>query len=370
MPTPGKDETEKEFISRCIPIVLEEGTAEDQDQAIAICYDIWRENKSGEKPKFLTSWRRIGLQPIRQVGGQSNRYQCYAVMFGDPDTLDWYGTYFDRNTNFHLDWYKSRPWLYDHTMNTFIKTSKIGDWIDIGIDDKGIFVVGELIQSHEYKEEIELLLKHEVLYPSTGSLSYVIDWPERDGHIKEWPIVELSSTTRPAEFRMEAIAPEVAKAIRSIEGGNSMNMNEMLEELLNRLRPRSVEESEPEATPEPVAAVEPVQEPIVPRAVGDIREINATLEQIVVAVGLLDGAVESLGAQVAQNSQVLVGLAESEVQRLKNMANTGEWFQKLYVASQQGDVVPEDQRQELSIAAVGQTPTTGGLLDPIINANR
>lgn len=43
MPTPRSSENEQEFISRCIPIVLDEGTAKDQEQAAAICYSIWRE---------------------------------------------------------------------------------------------------------------------------------------------------------------------------------------------------------------------------------------------------------------------------------------------------------------------------------------
>ena len=33
MPDPREGESRKEFVSRCIPIVLKDGTAEDQDQA-------------------------------------------------------------------------------------------------------------------------------------------------------------------------------------------------------------------------------------------------------------------------------------------------------------------------------------------------
>lgn len=45
MPKPGKNESQKDFVSRCIPIVLDEGTAKDQKQAAAICYSLWREAK-------------------------------------------------------------------------------------------------------------------------------------------------------------------------------------------------------------------------------------------------------------------------------------------------------------------------------------
>ena len=41
MPTPEKGESKKDFISRCIPIVLDEGTTTDESQAAAICYSKW-----------------------------------------------------------------------------------------------------------------------------------------------------------------------------------------------------------------------------------------------------------------------------------------------------------------------------------------
>lgn len=46
MPAPRKDETQKEFIARCIPYVLKEEIAKDEKQAAAICYSIWRKAKT------------------------------------------------------------------------------------------------------------------------------------------------------------------------------------------------------------------------------------------------------------------------------------------------------------------------------------
>jgi HK97 family phage major capsid protein/HK97 family phage prohead protease len=45
MPKPGKNESHDDFISRCIPIVLDDGTAKDQAQAVAICNSIWEDSK-------------------------------------------------------------------------------------------------------------------------------------------------------------------------------------------------------------------------------------------------------------------------------------------------------------------------------------
>ena len=60
MPTPRKDETQEEFISRCIPMVINEGTAKDQEQAAAICYSKWRGGQDMSKPD--------GELPLYEVG--------------------------------------------------------------------------------------------------------------------------------------------------------------------------------------------------------------------------------------------------------------------------------------------------------------
>lgn len=45
MPKPRPRETESDFVERCIPIVLDEGTAEDGKQAAAICHSLWSESR-------------------------------------------------------------------------------------------------------------------------------------------------------------------------------------------------------------------------------------------------------------------------------------------------------------------------------------
>jgi len=45
MPTPRKDEKQEDFIGRCIPYVMKEGTAKDNKQATAFCNSIWRRAK-------------------------------------------------------------------------------------------------------------------------------------------------------------------------------------------------------------------------------------------------------------------------------------------------------------------------------------
>lgn len=46
MPTPKENENEQEFINRCIPIVIQEGTAQDPGQAYAICASMYEQDKN------------------------------------------------------------------------------------------------------------------------------------------------------------------------------------------------------------------------------------------------------------------------------------------------------------------------------------
>jgi hypothetical protein len=43
MPVPQPNESEQDFVSRCTPIVMEDGTAEDNEQATAVCHSMYRQ---------------------------------------------------------------------------------------------------------------------------------------------------------------------------------------------------------------------------------------------------------------------------------------------------------------------------------------
>lgn len=51
MPTPNKNESQKHFISRCVPILVDEGKG--QDQAVAICYSLWKNRNKKSKGESL-----------------------------------------------------------------------------------------------------------------------------------------------------------------------------------------------------------------------------------------------------------------------------------------------------------------------------
>lgn len=67
MPTVNPNETRNDFTKRCIPIVLKDGTAKDNKQAIAICYSMYAEHKKKERPGKTSAVTKKG--PIACLRG-------------------------------------------------------------------------------------------------------------------------------------------------------------------------------------------------------------------------------------------------------------------------------------------------------------
>lgn len=53
MPQPQEHETQQEFINRCIPQVINEGTATTPEQAFAICQTFWSRSKKSFNTKNI-----------------------------------------------------------------------------------------------------------------------------------------------------------------------------------------------------------------------------------------------------------------------------------------------------------------------------
>ena len=61
MPKPITNESESKFMSRCIPKVIEDGTAKSNEQAVAICASMWA-NRGKKEFNWLTDhWLKLEL---------------------------------------------------------------------------------------------------------------------------------------------------------------------------------------------------------------------------------------------------------------------------------------------------------------------
>jgi len=81
MPEPRSGESRSDFIERCIPIVLEDGTAEDQDQAVAVCISMWDQGKgAGMEHEYKTFDFKV-----TSFDYEGRTVEGYAAAFGNID---------------------------------------------------------------------------------------------------------------------------------------------------------------------------------------------------------------------------------------------------------------------------------------------
>ncbi len=96
MPEPNKDEEHDDFIKRCIPVVIEDGIAENPDQAVAICNGIWDKAKEGKStqpeddPSKHKSSKEIEFGnpiPIMEFKSDGNDWEVagYVSIFNNVD---------------------------------------------------------------------------------------------------------------------------------------------------------------------------------------------------------------------------------------------------------------------------------------------
>lgn len=85
MPTPQPNESRDDFVSRCVPIVLDDGTAEDQDQAVAVCNSMWEE-ASKEKVNMEKQMERKTFHGfVTKADEALGVVEAYFAVFGNID---------------------------------------------------------------------------------------------------------------------------------------------------------------------------------------------------------------------------------------------------------------------------------------------
>jgi hypothetical protein len=77
MPTPGPNEKQDDFVSRCIPIVLRDGTAKDQAQAAAVCNSMWQQAQKASTNEVL-ELSLSGDRAVEFSGSPRNPYGTHA----------------------------------------------------------------------------------------------------------------------------------------------------------------------------------------------------------------------------------------------------------------------------------------------------
>ena len=139
---------------------------------------------------------------VKALGRQ--RIGGYAVLWGDQGRKDLVGEYFTPETE-ELDVIfrrmKALPSLYHHGGDAAVKAEVVGQVDVMAPDDVGMWFEAQLLQGSQYREAIDGLIARGALGVSSGTLPLARK-AAPDGRILRWPIVEISLTPTPAEFRM------------------------------------------------------------------------------------------------------------------------------------------------------------------------
>jgi cation transport regulator len=152
-------------------------------------------------PKCGAAMQRETSKTVKSLGG--GKVGGYLVVWGSPERKDLVDEYFTKDTDFWLDRWNRRPLLYQHGLDHTLKGSDavVGVVDDYDIDEIGLWIVAQLDMRHRYKQAIETLITEKALNLSSGALPRFVERTP-DGFIKTWPIVEVTLTPTPAEYRL------------------------------------------------------------------------------------------------------------------------------------------------------------------------
>ncbi|GAG10631.1 unnamed protein product, partial [marine sediment metagenome] len=266
------------------------------------------------------------------------------------------------------------PWLYHHGLHSKVKAEKVGTWDTVEQDEIGIFVEGELIKAHRYNAGVKILLEEGVLKTSSGSMRDLVQVGD-DGHVEEWPIVEVSSTVTPAEWRMQPISPRAMVAIKSLQevkGGTEMSLKDRIKALVDdaftddddkddadvkdKDKDTSSDGDDKDTDTDDTSDADDAKSL-------DIDELSTKVAQLL-PLGKVVDAVKALDVVIAELSQRMVdveglveGMARGDTERLKSMLQGDDWYQQLFVASREGKVMSD--KDTTKVKSDNDAPASG-----------
>lgn len=142
---------------------------------------------------------RLAIKSISE-----DRVGAYGVLWGDETKKDAHDEYFDKDTQDMLNIFNSMgaiPFLFHHGGDGKIKSTVIGKVDVMEPDDVGLWYEAKITEQELYKDYVSRFIKDGRLYSSSGTLPAAKS-VEQNGHITSWPIVEMTGTWVPAEYRM------------------------------------------------------------------------------------------------------------------------------------------------------------------------
>ncbi len=205
MPEPNEFDTEEKWMGACVPVRIGEG--DKQDQAVAVCMQMWRDKDNKSLPDNETLVTFGG--EIKALG--DNRFGGYLVRFSTAADPDLSGDFFTPETDFDMEFPGKSTAYWDHGFgvqigNKLIGASKKLGRADLKMDEIGVWAEILLQERDEYEKRIAEMAKAGKLGWSSGTASHLVERTPVEGgkayQIKHWPLgLDASLTHTPAEPR-------------------------------------------------------------------------------------------------------------------------------------------------------------------------
>lgn len=212
MPTPNPGESRADFVDRCIPIVIDEGTAEDGAQAAAICHSMFDQKALIRRPGGA-------VKAISRTEDQLV-VENHIILFGGRDLE---GEYFDPEVDPESDYTRSVGRLPIDFEHGFKNDGPQGpgphdvlgytDWSTARRTDLGWLVQSILDRRNKYVRAFEPLIDAGMMGSSSQAVAELVE-KSADGGITRWPLMRNALAVTPIEPRM--LGPNTIQAIKSL----------------------------------------------------------------------------------------------------------------------------------------------------------
>lgn len=154
---------------------------------------------------------------LKDLGG--GKFGGYLVRFGNKEDTDLEGEFFNKDTDFDLEFPAKSSVYFQHGMDPAMKRKVMGK-ADLKVDEFGVWAEVILAERDEYEKFIAELAKNGKLGWSSGTAGHLVERVRmgKSTWISRWPLgLDASLTHTPAEPRNEVVplkslevsAPEV-----------------------------------------------------------------------------------------------------------------------------------------------------------------
>lgn len=154
MPKPKKDESKKDFINRCMSNENMKSEYPDNDQRLAVCYDLWDRKNSQVNADNIE--RRCMQTEIRATK-DDNKFEGYAAVFNTQAEIIWFREQIKKGAFKDTIIQDDIRALYNHDPNYVLGRNKAGT-LRLKEDSKGLLVdidIPDISYARDLKTSIE-----------------------------------------------------------------------------------------------------------------------------------------------------------------------------------------------------------------------